>query len=295
MLPIGGETIWGNTTFAPDDIVSIPSINNPQQPIEEKNVGHTNGILVALQTELFATKTSTDSGSSSSSSSSSSSNVTRQNVTAGQIRDFLSKIDGNLKKFNEWFSSGIATDDLSLPKYDQFKYWTNPLESALPKAPNMKFFCLYGIGKPVERAYAYHPNSMEKEEQVYNKNGDSIVPYMLDTTQNDPPWISLGIRYVDGDGTVPLISLGFMCAKGWRKKKYNPSQMEIRIREYRHNPLPLIYDPRGGPSTSDHVDIMGNHEMITDILNIVAKKYDQVPEQIHSEILKIAQRVELPE
>jgi hypothetical protein len=33
------------------------------------------------------------------------------------------------------------------------KYWTNPLASALPIAPEMKIYCLYGVGKPTERAY----------------------------------------------------------------------------------------------------------------------------------------------
>ena len=31
--------------------------------------------------------------------------------------------------------------------------WINPLEARLPLAPNMRIYCLYGVGKPTERSY----------------------------------------------------------------------------------------------------------------------------------------------
>lgn len=217
------------------------------------------------------------------------SNNTHENVTASTIHALLGSVDSNLGKFNEWFSTGIANDPSS-PKYDQPKYWINPLESTLPHAPNMKLFCFYGVGKPVERGYMYGANDPDEDEIV---DGKRAVPYILDTDYNDLPWIKAGIRYCDGDGTVPLISLGLMCAHGWRGKKYNPGGVDVRIREYQHNPVSIIYDPRGGPATSDHVDIMGNRELIKDILRVAGRAYDKVPERIESDILEIAKRVDL--
>jgi hypothetical protein len=46
--------------------------------------------------------------------------------------------------------------DLSDPKYNEDStYWANPLETALPKAPDMSIYCLYGTGIDTERAYYY--------------------------------------------------------------------------------------------------------------------------------------------
>lgn len=43
-----------------------------------------------------------------------------------------------------------------------------------------------------------------------------------------------GIRLSDGDGTVPLISLGTLCRKHWRHARLNPSGIHIVNREYPH-------------------------------------------------------------
>jgi hypothetical protein len=48
----------------------------------------------------------------------------------------------------------------------------------------------------------------------------------------------------DGDGTVPLISLGALCAGGWRTRRLNPSGMEVMVREYPHNPGSTLRDAR---------------------------------------------------
>lgn len=43
-----------------------------------------------------------------------------------------------------------------------------------------------------------------------------------------------GIRLSDGDGTVPLLSLGALCRKHWRHEKLNPSQFRVVSKEYVH-------------------------------------------------------------
>lgn len=56
-----------------------------------------------------------------------------------------------------------------------------------------------------------------------------------------------GVQFSDGDGTVPLISLGLMCRKGWRQGSgLNPGGMRVVTREYRHRPVSVLQDSRWG-------------------------------------------------
>lgn len=49
------------------------------------------------------------------------------------------------------FSYGIEKNEKKLKANDRdHTKWTNPLESRLPNAPSMKFFCVYGHGKDTE-------------------------------------------------------------------------------------------------------------------------------------------------
>lgn len=107
---------------------------------------------------------------------------------------------------DQHYSFGIL-ENASDPKYDHHKYWTNPLETILPNAPNTKIYCFYGIGKLTERAYYYKAN----EEYC-----DSI-PAIIDGKINEASiGVRFGIKLIDGDGTVPLLSLGLMCSKAWK-------------------------------------------------------------------------------
>lgn len=36
-----------------------------------------------------------------------------------------------------------------------------------------------------------------------------------------------GVKFGEGDGTVPLLSLGAMCARGWKEERYNPGGVKI--------------------------------------------------------------------
>lgn len=143
----------------------------------------------------------------------------------------------------------------------------------------------------------------------------------------------------DGDGTVPLVSLGLMCVDGWLRKQFNPSGLcictracslprcvtlsparshvrwstrsstnqqtnvsthtpGIRVvtREYPHLPTP--FDPRGGPATADHVDIMGNAAVMAAVLHVAAGTDEEGPgavfeDRVISDIHAIARRVGL--
>jgi phospholipid:diacylglycerol acyltransferase len=48
----------------------------------------------------------------------------------------------------------------------------------------------------------------------------------------------------DGDGTVPLLSLGALCAGGWRTRRLNPSGLQVVLREYPNKPRPVLKDTR---------------------------------------------------
>ncbi|CEG44972.1 phospholipid-diacylglycerol acyltransferase plh1 [Plasmopara halstedii] len=271
MLPIGGDRIWGTTESAPDDIAAAsPLATGRNATINPKEVDtHVKRFGSHGQVVHFVNKT-------------------HENVTIGGVQKLLGELDPYLDHFCSWLSTDIV-EDPSLPEYDHFRYWTNPLASTLPKAPKLKIFCFYGIGKPAERSYTYGENPLDDE--IGHLNGKPIAPYVFNTDIDDLPYVKGGIRYSDGDGTVPLISLGFMCANGWRSKRYNPSNVEVRVREYPHNPVSMLFDPRGGPETADHVDIMGNHAVIRDVLFVAARAYDRVPENITSDIQEIAKRV----
>lgn len=48
----------------------------------------------------------------------------------------------------------------------------------------------------------------------------------------------------DGDGTVPLLSLGALCAGGWKTRRLNPGGSDVIVREYPNNPVPVFKDSR---------------------------------------------------
>lgn len=181
-------------------------------------------------------------------------------------------------------------------QFDDSRYWSNPFHYTLPSG-RMKVYCGYGVGKETERAYYYTLNqddlvgpykienttarpyffepasaNLSLTQQFINA---SLFPIVINTSvTNETLQLQRGVRYTDGDGTVPLLSTGFMCVNAWKTKKYNPSNCSVVTREYLHDPVSLVASVRGGPKTSDHVDILGNYQMTLDILQIVSGNDD---------------------
>ena len=60
-----------------------------------------------------------------------------------------------------------------------------------------------------------------------------------------------GVRASDGDGTVPLLSLGALCARHWREPRLNPSGMRIVTREFPHEPIYGLGELRCAPCGLD--------------------------------------------
>lgn len=127
----------------------------------------------------------------------------------------------------------------------------------------MEIFCSYGVGIPTERSYVYKISPSDRCKSI---------PIQIDISADgsDNGCLSGGVYFVDGDESVPVVSAGFMCAKGWRgKTRFNPSGITTYIREHQHKPPASLLEGRGTESGA-HVDILGNFALIEDVLRVAA-------------------------
>ncbi|KAH6677157.1 lecithin,cholesterol acyltransferase /Acyl-ceramide synthase [Halenospora varia] len=250
MLPMGGNAIWGNSTWAPDD---LPGQNVSFGPF--LNFKTLNGSSQARNMTVEESLSYL------------------MNVTEPWYED---QVKGS-------YSHGVAhtTAEVEANENDPRK-WINPLESRLPLAPNLKIYCFYGIGKPTERSYFYRKS----------ENPFSNLNVTIDTTLTQDN-IDHGVVLGEGDGTVNLISVGYMCNKGWNMHRYNPAGVKVKVYEMPHEPE--RFSPRGGPNTGDHVDILGRSSLNDLILRVAAGRGDDVSENVVSDIRKYADRVEIRE
>ncbi|KAJ5507918.1 hypothetical protein N7527_010061 [Penicillium freii] len=249
MLPKGGEAIWGNSTWAPDD--------QPGQPLTFGN------LLRFHETN---------------------SSLTRRNLTTTESLQYL------LDQGEDWYrnqvlnsySHGVAHTKREVEANEKDpRTWLNPLESRLPLAPDMKIYCFYGVGKPTERSYFYQ----EEPDPLVN------LQVSMDTTITNNEGVDHGVLMGEGDGTVNLLSTGYMCAKGWRMKRYNPAGTKIKVFEMPHEPD--RFSPRGGPNTGDHVDILGRASLNDLLLRVAGGKGDLIEETFVSKIREYADRVQI--
>ncbi|XP_059644850.1 phospholipid:diacylglycerol acyltransferase 1-like [Cornus florida] len=208
--------------------------------------------------------------------------------TAGDTLDLLFFVAPKMMaRGSTHFSYGIA-ENLDDPKYKHYKYWSNPLETKLPYAPEMEIYSMYGVGIPTERAYIYR----------LTPSAECYIPFQIDTSadgEHDDSCLKDGVFTVDGDETVPVLSAGFMCAKGWRgKTRFNPSGIRTYVREYDHAPPANFLEGRGTQSGA-HVDIMGNFALIEDVIRIAAGATgeDLGGDQVHTDIFKWSEKINL--
>lgn len=152
----------------------------------------------------------------------------------------------------------------------------------------MEIHCLYGVGIPTERSYVY---------KLSPTNKCKSIPFRIDSSANGGEGSCLkgGVYFVDGDESVPVLSAGFMCAKGWRgRTRFNPSGIATYIREYKHKPPTSLLEGRGIESGA-HVDIMGNVGLIEDVLRVAAgaSGAEIGGDQIYSDIIRISEKISL--
>ncbi|KAJ2969324.1 hypothetical protein NUW58_g10017 [Xylaria curta] len=252
MLPIGGDAVWGNLTWAPDD--------KPGQ-------AHSFGSFLNFRTGGNWT-------------------TPEQNFTVSKAMQYL------LDTSDDWYrdqilrsySHGVAHTRAEVEANElQPHKWVNPLETRLPLSPNLKVFCFYGVGKPTERGYYYRtPDSPHLTKLNITIDTGLIVDE-----------IDHGVIMGEGDGTVNLLSTGYMCSKGWRMKRYNPAGAKITVIEMPHKPE--RFNPRGGPNTADHVDILGRQTLNELVLRVAAGKGDDIEDSIVSNIREYADNVKIYE
>ncbi|KAK6500651.1 hypothetical protein TWF506_003416 [Arthrobotrys conoides] len=251
MIPKGGDVIWGNLTWAPDD---------------QENQTTSYGNFLKFKPVNETTK------------------FTRNMTVTGAINHLLQTSEPWFRdQILGSYSHGVAW---SVPEAKENeadpKKWINPLEVPLPYAPSMKIYCFYGVGKGTERSYYYAQNPIN----------DSFIRTVIDHTVNIPEEeTDHGVMTGEGDGTVPLLSMGFMCSKGWKMKRFNPARIPIKTFEMLHEPQ--TFDMRGGPNTADHVDILGRQQLNELILRVAAGKGDSIPEKKISKIDLYTSRVDL--
>ena len=256
MLPKGGEAVWGNLTWAPDD--RPPPLQN-----------RTFGPFISFKPPINET------------------HIPKTNLTVSGALDYL------FANADPWYadavhhaySHGVAHTQSEVEANQHIPAtWLNPLEARLPIAPNLKVYCFYGIGKPTERSYFY-------KESQNPLNADLNITIDTAFTTSDGH-VDHGVIFGEGDGTVNLLSTGYMCAKGWRDiKRYNPSGIKVMTYEMPHEPD--RFSPRGGPNTGDHVDILGRSSLNDMILRIAGGKGGDIEDRYESRIWEMSERVQI--
>ncbi|KAL0415059.1 UNVERIFIED_CONTAM: Phospholipid:diacylglycerol acyltransferase 1 [Sesamum latifolium] len=304
MIPKGGETIWGGLDWSPEEGY-VPSkrkqsINDTENPIntesQSKHVHY--GRIISFGKDVAEADSSEiqridfrDAIKGNNVANSTCHDVWTEYhdmgisgikavaeykaYTAGDVLDLLHYVAPKMmERGSAHFSYGIA-DNLDDPK--------------LPNAPDMEVYSMYGIGIPTERAYVY--------KQI--PAADCYIPFQIDTSaheEDEDGCLKDGVFTVDGDETVPVLSAGFMSAKGWRgKTRFNPSGLKTYVREYDHAPPANLLEGRGTQSGA-HVDIMGNFALIEDIMRVAAGATgDELGgDRVYSDIFKWSEKIELP-
>ncbi|KAK5653565.1 hypothetical protein OQA88_8827 [Cercophora sp. LCS_1] len=246
MLPMGGNAIWGDLNWAPDD-----------QPEQD----HSFGSFLNFRSDQNWTS------------------IPNRNFTVDDAMEYI------FNTTEPWYrdqvkgaySYGVAhsTAQIEANEKDPRK-WINPLETRLPLAPSLKIYCFYGVGKPTERGYYYRPPETPLPTFLNMTIDTALIQGQTDH----------GVVMGEGDGTVNLMSTGYMCNRGWNIKRYNPAGVKVKVVEMPHEPE--RFNPRGGPNTADHVDILGRQNLNELILRIAAGRGDEIEDYVVSSIREYA-------
>ncbi|KAJ3998713.1 phospholipid:diacylglycerol acyltransferase [Lentinula boryana] len=321
----GGDAIWGNSTFAPDDPSEDFDHEIDANDVRKRRSGHTHGELISFR--HIPVSTPRQEGEMDPQTNF---RLLNEDNGAG-VKNMTSEMAGEWilehtpssfqKMMATNYSFGMERDEEALKRNDlDHTKWTNPLEVKLPNAPSMKMFCVYGHGKETERSYWYTRGDYEYDETA----ADGIAPLCRDPNpgsnqigtcaglsprnQLDMPllrksWIDAdytdatanpkvrnGVKMGEGDGTVSLISLGAMCVEGWKRRRWNPAGINVTVVELPHRPVPSM--PRGGANTSDHVDVLGSTALNEIIVKVATGAGHEVEEMFVSNIKAYARRIE---
>jgi phospholipid:diacylglycerol acyltransferase len=159
MLPIGGNAVWGNGTWAPDD-----------RPGQNFSYGN----FLKFARENFVNDPS--------------------DLTMDETLPYLwnNTEDWYSKAVKSSYSHGVAHTKQEVEENQKNpNKWVNPLETRLPYAPDMKIYCFYGVGKDTERAYYYREEVDLLRNQTTAAIGTFSRTALLDQLTN------VQIRYLD--------------------------------------------------------------------------------------------------
>ncbi|KAJ1677814.1 phospholipid:diacylglycerol acyltransferase, partial [Spiromyces aspiralis] len=127
LLPKGGNAVWGDLDYAPDDVVG-----------PRRDGADSYGAMIR-----FADGKALG---------------FERNLTAEDALDMLvHTLDPRIRErmLNEYSFGAFTTEaDMQQHRLDH-RMWTNSLQSQLPRAPDMKIYCIYGVGIETERSYYY--------------------------------------------------------------------------------------------------------------------------------------------
>jgi phospholipid:diacylglycerol acyltransferase len=279
MLPKGGDAVWGNLTWAPDD-------PEPEHPPVDNSTNSSTPLTPPPRLSYGSFINFRPQNTSSPPDPA----MPVGNLTMSSALSYLlnSTYPWYTDMIHHSYSHSIAhtAAEVSRNENDPRK-WLNPLETRLPLAPNLKIYCFYGVGKPTERSYFYRPSPPHPNLTAVTEP----VPISIDTSITTPH-ISNGIIPGEGDGTVNLLSTGYMCAHGWRHiKRYNPAGIKVKTYEMPHEPD--RFSPRGGPNTGDHVDILGRSSLNDLILRVAGGKGEMVEERFVTRIREYSEKVKI--
>lgn len=257
MIPKGGELIWGNLSHAPDDPTNTL--------MTENDALNDTSALDGPKDESFGNFIRLKSAQGD------------RNLTMDQAIDYLLDFSPPWlsNRIKDQYSFGFAKTESEVQKnnHDHSK-WTNPLEASLPNAPDMKYYCFYGVGNPTERAYSYK-----------DAEPDSKLNITIDPEAVDP------VYFGDGDGTVSLLT--HSACHIWQRNntRFNPGNIPVTIVEIKHEPD--RFDIRGGAKTAEHVDILGSAELNELVLKVTAGKGDTIENRYISELKNIVEKMEI--
>lgn len=193
--------------------------------------------------------------------------LNQRNLTMEEAYDLLGtegNIPEDLQRISSWLLDGVRrarplhTDNTSFGREPPEHLWSNPLVAPLPFAPNMRKYAFYGVGVPTEL-------SGELQEDV---DSQGRLQFQIHKEATKDGGFFLG----DGDYSCPILSLGAMCLKGWQDRQRNPAWIPCTVKEFRDVPSTLLKTGsiRGGASSGDHIDLLGNDELLADVLTVAS-------------------------
>ncbi|SAM01260.1 hypothetical protein [Absidia glauca] len=302
MLPRGGNVIWGDENGAPDD---DDSVTMDQGAKADKSLGTMISFAPAQpNVNLHHNPQPNQSLKQQASLANHTLEAAMDLLLDTASPEYASILQNN-------YSFSITTSKKQLEANDHIpRTWANPLETRLPNAPSLKVFCLYGVGIMTERSYLFGSHDYRKQLhegdttcQAYGDVADttgstSPVSLFIDTSITDHSQnIDKGVRLTNGDKTVPIVSNGYMCASsgGWTKHAdlYNPGHSTIIGREYQNRDTKVPPRNRGAPTSARHVELLGNNDLLLDLLQIVSNHSERITSRAFSKIETVAQRISL--